>query len=279
MLLRIGEGAYGEVWLARTVTGVLRAVKVVYRSRFDNDRPYEREFAGIRKFEPISRSHEGLVDVLQVGRNEAEGYFYYVMELADEADPKAAAATPEFSGKVPDSLVSRYVPKTLGHELNRRHHFPPAECREIGLALTAALEHLHGCDLVHRDVKPSNIIFVGGVLKLADIGLVTEPGESRTRVGTEGYIPPEGSGSAQGDLFSLGRVLYELTTGKNRDRYPEPPTDLAAMPEREQLQELNEVILRACDPDRRRRYGSATEMRSDLLLLQGGKSLQRLRLV
>ena len=83
LLHRIGCGAYGEVWLARNALGTLRAVKVVYRARFKEDRPYEREFNGILKYEPISRSHEGLVQVLHVGRDEAGGCFYYVMELAD----------------------------------------------------------------------------------------------------------------------------------------------------------------------------------------------------
>src|SRR5689334_17104515 len=80
----IGEGSYGQIWLARNVIGTYRAVKIVYRSKFDNERPYEREFKGIQKFEPISRSHPGLVDILQVGRNDDAGYFYYVMELADD---------------------------------------------------------------------------------------------------------------------------------------------------------------------------------------------------
>src|SRR5438874_11711060 len=57
-LLRcIGRGSYGEVWLARNVLGELRAVKIVYRNRFEHDRPFEREFEGIQKFEPISRAH------------------------------------------------------------------------------------------------------------------------------------------------------------------------------------------------------------------------------
>lgn len=55
---RIGAGAYGEVWLARNTFSEYRAVKIVWRREFgDDDRPFQREFAGIRKFEPISRSH------------------------------------------------------------------------------------------------------------------------------------------------------------------------------------------------------------------------------
>src|SRR5215475_9174435 len=80
LLRPIASGAYGQVWLARSSLGALRAVKIVHRANFDHDRPFEREFAGIKAFEPISRSHDGLVDLLQVGRDDAAGYFYYVME-------------------------------------------------------------------------------------------------------------------------------------------------------------------------------------------------------
>jgi eukaryotic-like serine/threonine-protein kinase len=79
MLRCIGQGSYGEVWLARSVMGAYRAVKIVRRSAFDHDRPYEREFAGIKKFEPVSRSDDGLVDVLHVGRDDAAGCFYCIM--------------------------------------------------------------------------------------------------------------------------------------------------------------------------------------------------------
>src|SRR5436190_11940744 len=85
----IGRGAYGEVWLARNIMGAPRAVKIVWRRQFDSDRPYEREFAGIQRYEPVSRCTDGLVHVLHVGRNDAEGYFYYVMELADSTVPMA----------------------------------------------------------------------------------------------------------------------------------------------------------------------------------------------
>src|SRR5213592_2808030 len=84
LLHKIGAGSYGEVWLARSVMGTFRAVKIVHRNKFDNPRPFEREYEGIKKFEPISRIHEGFVDVLQVGRNDPENCFYYVMELADD---------------------------------------------------------------------------------------------------------------------------------------------------------------------------------------------------
>src|SRR5438445_8405427 len=81
----IGQGSYGEVWLARNAVGTWRAVKVVYRQNFKDPKPYEREFSGMQSYEPISRTNEGLIDVLQIGRNDEEGYFYYVMELADSS--------------------------------------------------------------------------------------------------------------------------------------------------------------------------------------------------
>src|SRR5438093_5276756 len=71
IIARIGRGSYGEVWLARSVTGALRAVKVVWRSHFSSERPYERELHGIVQFEPISRSHPAVVNVLHVGRDDA----------------------------------------------------------------------------------------------------------------------------------------------------------------------------------------------------------------
>jgi hypothetical protein len=129
-LLRcVGRGSYGEVWLARNILGTFRAVKIVHRSRFDSDRPFEREFAGIQKFEPVSRTHPGLVAVLHVGR--AEGTtpesrcFYYMMEVADDA----------VTGKVIDPAT--YKPRTLAGELQRRVRLPLEECVELGRPLTS----------------------------------------------------------------------------------------------------------------------------------------------
>ena len=75
MLCLIGRGSYGEVWLARNAIGTLRAVKIVHRQSFQRAEHFEREFKGLLKFEPISRSHDGLVDVLQIGRRDDAGYF------------------------------------------------------------------------------------------------------------------------------------------------------------------------------------------------------------
>ena len=173
-LLRcIGRGAYGEVWLARNAVGTLRAVKVVYRDDFPDARPYEREFQGIQKFEPLSRTHEGLVDVLQIGLNEPAGYFYYVMELADSvpssefrvpSSPLASPAEPQPGTRNPE--LGTYIPRTLASDLKSQGRLPFAQCLRAALALADALEHLHRHGLIHRDIKPSNIIFEGDVEKV-----------------------------------------------------------------------------------------------------------------
>ena len=278
----IGRGSYGEVWLARSVLGEYRAVKIIRRDSFERDRPAERELEGIQKFEPISRSQENLVHILHVGRF-AEG-FYYVMELADDANAESKedekTGTREH-GTLPPSrplvFPSSYQPKTLRSEVQRRGRLPVAECLDLALKLTDALAHLHGHGLVHRDVKPSNIIFVRGQPKLADIGLVATADSSLSCVGTEGFLPPEGPGKPQADLYALGKVLYEISTGRDRHDFPELPTMLREDPERRALEEFNEVILKACDPDVRRRYSTAREMHGDLELLRAGKSLQQVR--
>lgn len=144
------------------------------------------------------------------------------------------------------------------------------------MALTEALAHLHGHGLVHRDVKPSNIIFVAGRPKLADIGLVTDTCDAKSIVGTEGYLPPEGPGTPQADIFALGKVLYESLTGLDRRRFPELPTAMRGWSDRHLAFEINSVLLGACAAKTAERYPSAEAMLADLrLLAAGGCSIRR----
>src|SRR4029078_9957303 len=113
LLRSIGRGAYGEVWLARNVMGTLRALKIIWRRQFESDRPYEREFAGIQRYEPVSRTSGGLVHVLHVGRNDAEGYFYYVMELADDLSHS------KIENQASEHADLPYVPRSLRADLKR----------------------------------------------------------------------------------------------------------------------------------------------------------------
>jgi serine/threonine protein kinase len=289
LLRRIGSGAYGEVWLARNAVGTLRAVKIVLRDQHATAESFEREFKGLQEFEPVSRTHEGLVDILTLGLLPEGAGFYYVMELADDVDvgqesrllvPRASLladqnakleASPP-AGKTP---ALRYTPRTLRADLKSRGALPADEVVALGLKLTAALAHLHQHGLVHRDVKPSNILFIGGEPKLADAGLVAAVDDARSLVGTAGYIAPEGPGTPQADLYALGKVLYEAAFGKDRQEFPALPADVASRPDHARLLELNAVLLKACDSDRRERYNSADQMRADLELLHAGRSVKR----
>jgi WD40 repeat protein len=280
LLRPIGRGSYGEVRLARNVMGALRAVKLVERRQFDSDRPYEREFAGIQRYEPVSRSADGLVHVLHVGRNNAEGYFYYVMELADAVvSEQGAVISKSDTAQSPntDPLITDYKPRTLRSDVQRMGRLPVADCLRVALDVAGGLARLHDCGLVHRDVKPGNIIFVEGRAKLADIGLVTTENEGRTFVGTEGYIPPEGPGSSPADLYALGMVLYEASTGYPPDRFPKAPPEWFAEEAGPESLEFHEVVLKACEGAKERRYQSAEQMQADLALLQSGQSVRRLR--
>src|SRR5439155_13640306 len=285
LIRRIGSGSYGEVWLARSVMGTFRAVKIVYRKSFDHGRPFEREFKGIQKFEPISRSHDGLVDILQIGRNDQAGYFYYVMELADDANAECGVRNAEctFSNSRGAGIANSefrsphsYAPRTLQSDLKTRGRLSPEECIPLALALTRALGYLHEQGLVHRDIKPSNIIFVKGAAKLADIGLVSGTDTTQCYVGREGFIPPEGPGTPQADIYSLGKVFYEMSTGKDRQDFPDLPTELRDEGvRREGLLEFNEVLVKACARKLSERYQAAQEMEIDLALLQSGKSIKQ----
>jgi serine/threonine protein kinase len=306
LLELIGRGSYGQVWLARSRLGTMRAVKIVSREAFEDRKPFEREFKGIQRFEPVSRTHEGLVDILQVGVT--DDYFYYVMELADDCQEmqkeeckmqKAVALT---KGRDQSNSAFRlppsYFPRTLRVEQQRLGRLPVAECVRIGRVLASALAHLHRHNLVHRDVKPSNIIFVEGQPKLADIGLVADMSEARSYVGTEGFVPPEGPGTPKADLYSLGKVLYEISTGKDRRDFPAWPDELASEPNAGKgdagsssdsalltphsaseaaFLELNAVIVKACQADPDQRYASAEAMEVDLAMLEQGRSVRRKR--
>jgi CHASE2 domain-containing sensor protein len=255
LVRQVGRGGYGEVWLARNAIGTYHVVKLVFRQGFNDDGPYEREFRGIQKFMPISRSHPGFVHILHVGRNDRERFFYYVMETGDDVA----------TGQEIDPV--RYEPRTLGTVLREGGALPVRECVTLALALADALGSLHDQNLIHRDIKPANIIYLKGQPKLADIGLVTEIQSTHHDVsllGTEGYIAPEGPGTPAADLYSLGKVLYEACMGLDRRRFPELPTALYDGADSAERMQLNRIILRACEPRPADRYATAAEMQADL---------------
>lgn len=256
----IGEGAYGKVWLARNAIGQWRALKAVYLAKFrQNASPFEREFNGIRRYKPVSEKHPGLLRVEFVSRRKDEGYFYYVMELADA----------HTTGWEQNPVL--YEPRDLTSYLARSEarRLPLKECLSIGVTLAEALEFLHQEGFTHRDVKPQNIIFVNGQPKLADVGLVAEirpPDEEVTWVGTPEYMPPppEPPGTTLADIYALGMVLYVMSTGRKPARFPELTAALMEEEKRAEFRPLNAIILKSCHPDCRERYASASAMRQAL---------------
>jgi serine/threonine protein kinase len=203
-----------------------------------------------------------------VGRNDPEGFFFYIMEVCDDAS----------SGQRIDP--EHYSPKTLATELEWRGKLSPEECLRLGLALSLALEHLHQQQLIHRDIKPGNIIYVNGAPKFADIGLVTDiraEGREVSCLGTEGYIPPEGPGTAAADIYALGKVLYEASMGRDRRLFPEVPTAILEQPSDALARQLNDVICKACETDPQHRYRSAMELHAGLLRLQNLEGQQPAR--
>jgi len=181
-------------------------VKIVHRQSFDHERPFEREFRG----HPQIRAD--LAPARQPGGHSPRRSRRGLLLLRDGTRRRPVHWRPDQSRPL--------RARSLKSDLQFHSRLSFEKCVRIGIALTTALEHLHTNGLVHRDVKPSNIIFVNGVPKLADIGLVTGADATRSYVGTEGFAAPEGPGTAQADIYSLGKVLYEAATGKDRRNSP-----------------------------------------------------------
>ena len=190
----------------------------------------------------------------------AERYFYYVMELGDALKP---------GGNEKPAL---YKPRDLGcvRAQAKDKCLPVRECVRIVITLAEALDFLHKRDLTHRDIKPQNIIFVNGRPKLADVGLVADIHKASTFVGTPDYMPPppEPPGTPQADIYGLGMVLYVISTGSDPAFFPELSTSLVQRTGQAEFIRLNPIILKACNPDRAKRYTSAAEMHAALLDLQ-----------
>ncbi|MEI6342176.1 MAG: protein kinase [Verrucomicrobiota bacterium] len=271
LLRLIGSGSYGDVWLAQSTTGAWRAIKVVWRTLFRDVRPFDREWTGVQRFEPLSRESEAFVDVLQTGRAEDAEYFYYVMELADDARFEGEG----LPGDGPLPCDGRgYVPRTLAWVLRHEGRMSSTDCLALARRLALGLDCLHQAGLLHRDVKPSNIVYVRGQPRLADIGLVTDLGAARSYVGTDGYIPIEGPNSVQADIFGLGKVLYEVTSGLDRMEFPRMPVGREDGPSGALRLEINAVVLRACAASKEARYPTARAMVEDLGVIAAGGSVR-----
>ena len=261
---KVGSGGMAEVYKAvDEVLGRTVAVKVLH-PRYASDPGFVARFRQEAQA-AANLSHPGIVNIYDWGRDD-ETYFI-VMEYVHGEDLKA--------------LISQ------------RGALDPMKAAEYASQVCAALAVAHGYDIIHRDIKPHNIVLApDGTVKVMDFGIARAGNTTMTQtgsvLGTAHYVSPEqAQGRALGpssDLYSLGIVLYELTTGqlpfdadtpvavalKQVNEEPVPPRRInPQIPEA-----LEAVIMRALQKDPSARYASADEMRADLKRVLAGGSVE-----
>jgi hypothetical protein len=247
----IGQGAYGVVYLAVGSDGVRAAVKVCRREAVGDER-YERELRGAKLYRAIPQQ-EGLVRMRELV--ETEWGFYTVMDLADD----------EFGG--PLEAASGYRPKTLARVIEGEKALPLKECVKLGIALAGGLATLQRHHLLHRDIKPGNVIYIGGKPVLSDPGLLVDESDATSLVGTPGYVPPENFTAAAGDIYSLGLTLKAASFGRkleDLDKGPAQEADTSAP----LFPAWWRILNKATDPTPSRRYQSAKALIKDLKSLR-----------
>jgi serine/threonine-protein kinase len=194
LLDRLGEGAMGSVYKARQLSLDRDVAIKVLAPHLSDDDEYVERF--MREAKAVARlNHTNVISGIDVG--DAGGVKYLVMEYADGV--------------------------TVASLLNRGGSMDEERVLWVGMQMARALDHAHRNNLIHRDVKPDNIIITkDGVAKLCDLGLArTEhhEGEEPARMGTAAYISPEQArGDAniteRADLYSLGATLFHMLTGR-----------------------------------------------------------------
>jgi serine/threonine-protein kinase len=250
---RLGSGGMATVMLARD-TALDRPVAVkLLAEHLTGDRELRERFLREGRF-AAQLSHPNVVAVYDTG--EEDGRPYIVMECVDG--------------------------RPLAEELERRGPLPAEEVVELGRQACAGLEHAHERGVVHRDIKPQNLLLRSdGTLKVSDFGIaragdgtatLTEAG---TVLGTAAYIAPElvdgEPATRASDIYSLGAVLYELLTGR-------PPRRIATIaqlstaepltpPSAHQVgipPHLEAIVMRCLAPNPASRPASARELAHEL---------------
>jgi len=254
ILRKLGAGGMANVYLAEDQELGRRVAIKILDDRHAADEQFVERFRREAK-NAAGLSHPNIVSIYD--RGEAEGTYYIAMEFLDGRSLKELILT---RGPAPVSIAIDYA-------------------RQILAGLRFA--HRHG--IVHRDIKPHNVIVdAEGRAKVTDFGIAragaSQMTEAGSIIGTAQYLSPEQARGTQvdqtSDLYSLGIVLYELLTGTVPFTGDTPVEiamkHLSAVPERpsakrpEVPHDLDMVVLRALAKDPADRYQSAEEMDSDL---------------
>ncbi len=271
VLTKLGSGAMAVVYKAKQLSlDRVVAVKVLPK-RFSEKPDYIRRFFQEGKI-AAKLNHNNIVQAIDVG--EAGGVYYFVMEYVEG--------------------------RTLYDDLSKGKIFDETEALDVIIQLAHALQHAHAQGLIHRDVKPKNVMINNeGVVKLADMGLARETSdiqaarhEQGKAFGTPYYIAPEqirGELDIDGraDIYSLGATLYHMVTGR-------VPFDAATPAEvmRKHLKEsltppdhlntslsagISEVIEVMMAKNKQERYNDVEELLLDLQAVRNGQSPLRAR--
>ncbi len=254
ILRKLGAGGMANVYLAEDQELGRRVAIKILNDRHANDEQFVERFRREAK-NAAALSHPNIVSIYD--RGEAEGTYYIAMEYLDGRSLKELILS---RGDAPVAVVVEYA-------------------RQILSALRFA--HRHG--IVHRDIKPHNVLVDGeGRVKVTDFGIAragtSQMTEAGSIVGTAQYLSPEqargGDVDQRSDLYSLGVLMYEMLTGevpfsgdtpveiamKHLSQTPAPPsTKRADVP-----RELDMVVMRSLAKDPGDRYQSADEMEADL---------------
>ncbi len=251
----IGEGGMANVFLAYdTILERNVAVKVL-RGDLANDEKFVRRFQR-EALSASSLTNENIVEVYDVG--EDKGEYYIVMEYVEG--------------------------KHLKNLLKKRGKLTIAEVIDIMLQVTSGLSVAHDSYIIHRDIKPQNIMILeNGIVKITDFGIAvamnsTQLTQTNSVMGSVHYLPPEqasGKGATlQSDIYSLGILMFELLTGKLpfkgenaveialkhlKEPMPSLRKELPDVP-----QSIENIILRATAKNPKNRYADAREMYEDL---------------
>jgi eukaryotic-like serine/threonine-protein kinase len=262
ILRKLGAGGMANVYLAEDEELGRRVAIKILNDRYANDELFIERFRREAK-SAAALSHPNIVSIYD--RGEAEGTYYIAMEVIEGRSLKELILT---RGPLP-------IPQAIAFTL------------EILDALRFA--HRHG--IIHRDVKPHNILIGGERLKVTDFGIAragaSQMTEAGSIMGTAQYLSPEQARgapvTASSDLYSVGIVLYEMLTGKvpfggdsaieiamkHLNELPKPPSKIRP----EIPAELDQVVLRALAKAPEDRYQTAEEFAEDLHRVEAGLPL------